>query len=441
MIVGWWQQEVANALHQFYVDLIEQRRPKLVIMSPPQHGKSTQVVDFLMWIAGLSPDLKAIYASYSGELGEVANLSMQRTFDSDVYQKVFGQRLSSRGDGDWQRNRSVLEYVGRRGSFRCTTVAGQITGQGLDIGVIDDPVKGRAEVMQKGNRDKIWAWFTDDFFSRFSDRAGMIWIGTRWHIDDPVGRLMEHVKDVKILRYPAIDCDDPRRDATGALFPQFKSIEFLLERKKVQTQAGWESEYQQNPIIVGGGMFPIDKVDLLPERPVGGQVRQAIRYWDKAGTHDGGAYSAGVLMVRLVDGTFCVVDVRRGQWSAFERERMILQTAELDQQMYETTRTIVEQEPGSGGKESAESTIRMLSGFSVEADRVTGAKEVRADPFAAQWQAGNVKLVAGAWTRDYLDEHEQFPTSKFKDQVDASSGAFNKLANKYRYPDTLDWVS
>jgi hypothetical protein len=46
-------------------------------------------------------------------------------------------------------------------------------------------------------------------------------------------------------------------------------------------------------------------------------------------------------------------------------------------------------------KESAEDTIRNLAGFCVSADKVTGSKEVRADPFAAQVQAGNVHLIAG----------------------------------------------
>jgi predicted phage terminase large subunit-like protein len=52
----------------------------------------------------------------------------------------------------------------------------------------------------------------------------------------------------------------------------------------------------------------------------------------------------------------------------------------------------------------------------------------RADPLAAQWQAGNVKLVRGAWNKAYLDEMEAFPAGSHDDQVDASSGAFNKLA-------------
>jgi predicted phage terminase large subunit-like protein len=120
---------------------------------------------------------------------------------------------------------------------------------------------------------------------------------------------------------------------------------------------------------------------------------------------------------------------------------VIKQTAVADHEIYPLTKVFVEQEPGSGGKESAEASVRMLAGFSAEADRVSGSKELRADPFAAQWQAGNVRLVAASWNRDYLNEHEHFPSGKYKDQVDASTGAFNKIASKYRYDSTLSWVS
>jgi len=87
----------------------------------------------------------------------------------------------------------------------------------------------------------------------------------------------------------------------------------------------------------------------------------------------------------------------------------------------------VEQEPGSGGKESAEATIRMLAGYRAYADKVTGDKVVRAEPFASQVQNSNVWLVAGGWHRDYLDEMESFPFGKAKDQVDASAGAFHRI--------------
>ena len=97
---------------------------------------------------------------------------------------------------------------------------------------------------------------------------------------------------------------------------------------------------------------------------------------------------------------------------------------------------IVEQEPGSAGKESAENTIRSLAGFRVYADRVTGSKQVRAEPFAAQVQAGNVSLRAGAWVQAFLDECEKWPNGKYQDQVDAAAGAFNRLIKPYSYDTT-----
>jgi predicted phage terminase large subunit-like protein len=89
----------------------------------------------------------------------------------------------------------------------------------------------------------------------------------------------------------------------------------------------------------------------------------------------------------------------------------------------------VEQEPGSGGLESAESTIKNLIGFVIEADRPTGDKDTRLEPFAAQAEAGNVRLVRGDWTGPYIEEMCAIPNGKRRDQGDATSGAFNKLAS------------
>ena len=86
----------------------------------------------------------------------------------------------------------------------------------------------------------------------------------------------------------------------------------------------------------------------------------------------------------------------RGRWLALEREEQIKSWAKSDKaKINGSYEVVVEQEPGSGGKKSAEATIRNLAGFRVFADKVTGSKEVRAEPFAAQVQGGNVFLVAG----------------------------------------------
>ena len=110
MKVGWWQYEVANELQRFYRSLINGERPKLVLMAPPQHGKTEQVTDFIAWVAGKQPDLKTIFASYSDELGVDVNKDLQRIMTSERYVAIFGHRLGDSGSR-WVRNSNTLEYA------------------------------------------------------------------------------------------------------------------------------------------------------------------------------------------------------------------------------------------------------------------------------------------------------------------------------------------
>lgn len=156
-----------------------------------------------------------------------------------------------------------------------------------------------------------------------------------------------------------------------------------------------------------------------------------IRAWDKAGTEAGGKYSAGVRMSRTAQGLYYVEHVERGQWSSFRRNQVMRQIAESDGV---TVQIELEQEPGSGGKESAELSIRELAGWTVHAAPASGDKVTRANPFAAQAEAGNVLVVRGEWNEAYLSELHHFPDGAYLDQVDGSSLAFNQLALASRLP-------
>ncbi len=146
-------------------------------------------------------------------------------------------------------------------------------------------------------------------------------------------------------------------------------------------------------------------------------------------------------MHKMKDGTFVIEHVARGHWSALEREQKIKTLAAVDSKVCVSYEVVVEQEPGSGGKESAENTIRNLAGYRVSADKVTGKKEIRAEPFVAQCQGDNVRLIAGEWVMHFLDECEVWPQSKRKDQVDAAAGAFNKLIAATAFDSSFSWVA
>jgi predicted phage terminase large subunit-like protein len=450
MLWDWFPQDLAKELQTFHDDLMAGKRPMLAIEAPPQHGKSWAVWDFISWFSGKHPDLKTIFASFSDGLGVACNRDLERTLQSGAWGKMFPEVRA--GLPGFAANTELIEFIKvegdklhpHGGSFRNTTIEGVVNGFGLHLGVIDDPHKSRDEADRKSSRDKVWRWCTDDFFPRFDQLSGLLLIQTRWHLDDVLGRLAEKFGDeLKVLRYPAIAERESRYRGKGeALFPAHKSLEFLLERKKLMSQASFEAEYQQNPIVVGGGALPLDKLKTLPVMIARDQIVASVRYWDKAGTEsDDAAFTVGCLMHKLKDGRYVIEHVARGHWGALEREQFIKTWAQRDSKLNKNYQVIVEQEPGSGGKESAENTIRNLAGFRVSADKVTGSKEVRAEPFAAQVQGDNVWLVAGEWVNAFRDECETWPRGKFKDQVDAAVGAFNHLVRATGYnTDYKQWA-
>lgn len=174
-----------------------------------------------------------------------------------------------------------------------------------------------------------------------------------------------------------------------------------------------------------------DTLDAIPT-----DIVQLVRCWDLAATEKTGkgdpAYTAGVLMGKRKNGRYIVLDVINKQMSAADVRKTVKLTAQLDRAKYKKTpvRIRLPQDPGQAGKEQAQSYIKFLAGFSVVTAAESGSKESRAEPMAAQWQAGNFDLLAGLWNEEYLTQLENFPDSKFKDMVDASANGFAELEIK-----------
>jgi len=177
-----------------------------------------------------------------------------------------------------------------------------------------------------------------------------------------------------------------------------------------------------------GRKFKRHWFEIVDAAPAG--VRR-VRYWDLAATEPKPGkdpdWTAGVLMCEK-DGIFFLIDVKRTRETPLGVEKLIKQTAELDGRNVEI---YIEQEPGSSGKNTIDRYRReVLKGFVCYGHKTTGSKEMRANPVSSAAEAGNVKLVRGAWINDFLDEIEMFPYGAHDDQVDATSGAFEMLTTK-----------
>ena len=176
-----------------------------------------------------------------------------------------------------------------------------------------------------------------------------------------------------------------------------------------------------------GNMLPIVPAD----------IRQFVRAWDLAATSEteGGdpAYTAGVLMGKGKDNRFIIIDVINIRQTAADVRKTLRQTAQIDKAKYGNVQIRLPQDPGQAGKDQAQSLVKYLVGFNVKAKAESGGKETRAEPVAAQWQAGNIDIVIADWNDMYFSQLESFPSSKFKDMVDATSMAFTELEDGFNF--------
>ncbi|WP_242867650.1 phage terminase large subunit [Lachnoanaerobaculum saburreum] len=176
--------------------------------------------------------------------------------------------------------------------------------------------------------------------------------------------------------------------------------------------------------------IPIDGyLEMIPD-----DVVYWCRAWDLAATSEdenGNAdYTAGVLIGKRKNGRYIVADVINKQIKAGEVESLILMTAISDRKKYgQSYKVRLPQDPGAAGKIVAKQYVNSLAGFNVKAEPISGSKELRATPFAAQWQNGFIDVLVADWNEMYFNQLESFPESKNDDMVDASSDAFNELTN------------
>lgn len=262
---GWFIEQLASVLQQFYVDFKKGKRPIYIVTTPPQHGKSWTVNDFISWVIGLDPSLRIIMSSFSDKLSKRSNLYVQRMMSSDNYAKVFPNTVLPRRASSDVRTTTHLEFIDKEtglttnGQFRNTTTGGPVTGESLDIGFIDDPVKGREQANNAELSQKTWEWFTDDFYSRFSELGGLLVVMTRWTTHDLAAKLIKHFdgqEGCRIFNFKAIaDTDEEFRKAGEPLFPEQKSLEFLRNREKLSIEQSWLSLYQGTPVADGGNLI------------------------------------------------------------------------------------------------------------------------------------------------------------------------------------------
>lgn len=303
---------------------------------------------------------------------------------------------------------------------------------------IDDPLDPN-EATSEAELARTNYWIEKTLLSRKVDKAVSVveLVMQRLHEDDPSEQMrrrgrVRHLRLPATLEYPVSPPEVIHHYKKGLFDPVRLPKNTLKEIHSELGDYGYAGQMGQDPVPPGGGMFKVDQIRLHPVGQPLPKFVHVVRWWDKAGTAAKGlakvraAYTVGLKMGVTALGEVYVLDVIRVQLDSYARERLIRRTARLDGQAVVVG---LEEEPGSGGKESAQrSATTSLRGFRVRTLRPTGDKEARARSFSVAVNKGSVCLVKAEWNKQYLHELKYFPFGTYMDQVDASSGAYGIAA-------------
>jgi predicted phage terminase large subunit-like protein len=380
----------------------------LVCSSPPRGGKTETLLHALPWMLERHPDWEMAYTSYN------ATQARSKSRRGLTIAERGGLSLISHGVTDWR--------TAMGGGVIARGVGEGITGQGVDLAIVDDPHKDRADAESSLKRDRVWDWFNEALFTRRNPSSpkakrprSIIVNMARWHTDDLAGRLI--AKGWRHINIPAI------APSGESFWPDIWPVEQLRQTEAQLGVYAWASLYMGQPRPRGGSVFgdPWTWTELPKSFRVGFGLD--VAYSAKTSSD----YS--VIVVMLIDGAgVCyVVDVVRVQLRAPAFVELVGQ----QRKKYPTARAhwyVSTTERGVAHLINPE-----LTWLESTLASLVGDKFVRAQPVAAAWNAGRVLVPADSkrypWVDAFVSEVVNFTGVEdgHDDQVDALAAVFDML--------------
>lgn len=252
--------------------------PNLLVLMPPGSAKSTYVdVVFVPWYMAQRGRRNVILASYASDIAKKQGRRARQLIRSQHFAEIFPS-AALRGDQS-----AADEWALENGSeFMAGGILSGLTGNRAHLGVWDDLIKGRQQAESQTIRDSTWDAYLDDFCSRLVPGAPQVGILTRWHADDPAGRILPENWDGEsgdftgrdgrpwhVICLPALADrgDDPLGRKMGeTLWPEWFSQEHWAPfQRNTRT---WTSLYQQKPSADEGTFLRGEwfrRYDVLPK--------------------------------------------------------------------------------------------------------------------------------------------------------------------------------
>ena len=224
---------------------------RLLVQMPPRHGKSeTTSVWTPIWLLNAFPSHRVMLASYEADFAAGWGRRARNLMEEHAAELLVGLSQDSTAANRWNTPEG--------GGMTTAGAGGALTGRGADLLIIDDAHKNAEEAYSQAHRDRVWEWWTTTALTRLEPGAAVIVVGTRWHEDDLLGRILQQdTGDWRVIRLPALaEENDPIGRKPGeALWPERYDVAALARTRQSVGERTWEGLYQQRPFGDGGVFF------------------------------------------------------------------------------------------------------------------------------------------------------------------------------------------
>jgi predicted phage terminase large subunit-like protein len=425
---------------------------------PPRHAKTHYgTILFAAYQMGRKATRKTMVTAYNATLASDFGAETKAVVMSDDFKRVFPAfKLST----DSRANDAFKSTA--RGAYYAIGLDGPTSGRPANCLIIDDPLKSRPDAESAANRKNVWDFIVSALWLRMEPEEDgtlpiQIMTLTRWHPDDPAGRLMKlpewekgewiHVYHQGLTETSPTDpkgtFDDVSKKYYTALWPERFPVSYMLKQKS-RSERDFQAQYQQQPLIEGGNMFKSDWWQTLPmdhDPSVPGQYHSILIAADTAyKQREVNDYSAIAVGGITLKGDIHLLSITRGRWDFPQLKQTLITMNTVWRPL--GLRAIIIEDLASG--QSLFQELRRESGLSVIARRWPGDKVTHLASILPLAEGGRIFIphmrstkMETAWVPEFMTEIEQFPSGAFDDQVDAFTLLVHELARTAITPEML----
>ena len=405
--------------------ILDDTKPdRLTVSQPPRTAKSSLItLSFPFWLILMNPYYNILIVNYSQGLADDFGMMLRQLFIDN--KNFLAERDIYLSDREHAKSKFRFENGAGQllGSIKLVGVGGPITGRDVDICICDDLIKGHSDCTPT-LLDKLYSWYQNILIPRLEPWSKLFMLGTRWHSQDVIGRLMEEQPE----KYHFITLKALNDDGS-CIWDNRYTPKFFEDRREEVGDRVFESQYQGQPLDETGEYFDVTRLQFI-DNTRDYAITSKVRSYDcaysdesKGETND---RTASVLMYRTADDKYIIKQLDAGRYGD-NLFNVIKSTARID-----TPNIPILIETGTvGGSSKALYDVykKNLRGYNVQQSKPLSSKVDRAFAFKEAILDGKVLVCLNDEAREnLLTEMKGFPLMKRDDIIDACSYAFNYLS-------------